>query len=51
MESWAEHLRQHERVTVEDRKVQDKIESFHIGDKPPLVTHMIYAHYQPKDGK
>jgi MFS family permease len=41
VESWAEHLRQHERVTIADRAVQDYARSFHIGDKPPAVSHFI----------
>jgi predicted MFS family arabinose efflux permease/quinol monooxygenase YgiN len=41
VESWAEHMRQHARVTNEDRVVQDRARSFHIGDSPPLVTHLI----------
>jgi MFS family permease len=41
VESWVEHLRQHERVTIADRAVQDYARSFHIGDKPPFVSHFI----------
>ncbi len=44
VESWAEHLRQHERVTVADRAVEERALSFHIGDAPPTVSHLIYAH-------
>lgn len=44
VESWAEHLRQHERVTVADRSAQEYASSFHIGDAPPVVSHLIYAH-------
>jgi len=40
-ESWAEHLRQHERVTVEDREVEERVQSFHLGPQPPIVTHFI----------
>lgn len=43
IESWAEHMRQHERVTVSDRKAEDQVNSFHIGDKPPVVHHLINA--------
>jgi hypothetical protein len=46
MESWAEHLRQHERITMEDRKREDKVRAFHIGGKPPEVSHFIYAHHE-----
>jgi len=41
VESWAEHMRQHARVTNEDRQVQEHIRSFHLGDEPPLVTHLV----------
>ncbi|HVQ39214.1 MAG TPA: MFS transporter [Pyrinomonadaceae bacterium] len=41
VESWAEHMRQHARVTMEDRVVQDRAGSFHVGPNAPLVTHLI----------
>jgi MFS family permease len=41
VESWAEHLRQHARVTNDDRAVQDRIRSFHWGGAEPVVTHLI----------
>jgi MFS family permease len=41
VESWAEHLRQHARVTNEDRSVNDRVRSFHTGDAPPVVTHLV----------
>ncbi|MCL1462988.1 MFS transporter [Argonema galeatum] len=44
VESWAEHLRQHERMTVADLGEEARVRAFHIGDKPPLVSHLIYAH-------
>ncbi|RZJ94094.1 MAG: MFS transporter [Brevundimonas sp.] len=39
--SWLEHLRQHERITHDDRLTQDDIQRFHIGDQPPVVRHFI----------
>lgn len=39
VESWTEHLRQHERVTVADREVEESVRKFHIGRTPPVVTH------------
>ncbi|PSF38981.1 arabinose ABC transporter permease [Aphanothece hegewaldii CCALA 016] len=44
VESWLEHLRQHERFTKSDRLIQQQVRSFHQGEKPPLTSHMIYAH-------
>jgi quinol monooxygenase YgiN len=41
VESWLEHLRQHERVTVADRDVSEKARGFHIGGEPPKVTHLV----------
>jgi hypothetical protein len=43
VESWAEHLRQHERMTVADRELVSVVREFHIGDAPPVVTHLIAA--------
>jgi MFS family permease len=40
-ESWADHLRQHERVTAENREVEERAEAFHLGPKPPKITHLI----------
>ncbi len=41
VESWAEHMRQHARVTNADRAIQDRARSFHLGPEPPVVTHLI----------
>ncbi len=41
VESWAEHMRQHARVTIEDRAVNERARSFHLGDSPPSVTHLV----------
>lgn len=41
VESWAEHLRQHERVTVSDREMEAKAWAFHQADGPPKATHWI----------
>jgi MFS family permease len=43
VESWAEHLRQHERITVADRELQSVVRGFHVGSEPPVVTHYIAA--------
>lgn len=42
VESWLEHLRQHERVTNADRVVQDAVNRFHTAGIPK-VTHLIAA--------
>lgn len=43
VESWAEHIRQHARITGEDRAVQEHVRSFHVSDSPPVVSHLIAA--------
>ena len=40
-ESWAEHLRYHERFTNIDREIEDRVLSFHIGKAAPVVNHFI----------
>jgi MFS family permease len=39
--SWAEHLRQHDRFTVSDKKVEDHLYSLVL--QPPKVSHFIHA--------
>jgi hypothetical protein len=40
VESWMEHLRQHERVTDADRLVEQAAQRFNFAG-PPKVTHFI----------
>jgi len=47
VDSWLEHLRQHERVTFADREVQERARAFHIGEKPPRVRHLIAPRRDP----
>lgn len=49
VESWAEHMRQHARVTGEDRVVQDRVRSFHIREAPPAVTHLIAENFSRRN--
>jgi Na+/melibiose symporter-like transporter len=37
--SWGEHLRQHERATEEDRRVEEAVLAWHIGPQPPEPRH------------
>ncbi|HKI02183.1 MAG TPA: MFS transporter [Thermoanaerobaculia bacterium] len=39
--SWIEHLRQHERVTVSDRDIEEAARAFHVGPERPAVSHLI----------
>lgn len=41
VESWLEHLRQHERVTGEERGLQERLRALHRGEKRPKVTHAV----------
>ena len=41
VESWLEHLRQHERVTDADRVLQSEIRELLIADSAPTVTHYV----------
>ena len=38
---WAEHLRQHERVTVKDPHVEDALRAFQVNGETPIVNHYI----------
>lgn len=41
VESWLEHLRQHERFTISDREIQGHVRSFQIENRPIVVQHFI----------
>lgn len=41
VESWAEHLRQHRRVSKADADVQKAALAFHSGERPPVVRHLL----------
>ena len=42
VESWLEHLRQHERVTIADKELQALVNAFHLGPEPPRVSHFLF---------
>jgi len=46
VESWLEHLRQHQRVTNADRMLQSAVHRFHMSGEP-TVTHFVSA--EPRD--
>ena len=48
VESWLEHLRQHERMTAADRAVQRVAHVFHRGGEPPRVTHFVHETIPPE---
>ena len=39
-----EHMRQHARLTEADRATEDTVRAFHLGEGPPLVTHLVAEH-------
>lgn len=41
VESWAEHLRQHHRLSNADADIQREATQFHIGPNPPVVRHFL----------
>jgi MFS family permease len=41
--SWLEHLRQHERVTREEERLQTALRALHRGEQPPKVRHLVGA--------
>jgi MFS family permease len=43
-ESWGEHLRQHARATMTDRRVEAEARAFHKGPDAPIVAHLV-QHY------
>ena len=43
VESWAQHVRQHQRLTQEDKTIEDRVRAFHQGVGLPLVSHFIAA--------
>lgn len=41
VESWAEHLRQHRRVSKADADIQEEVRRFHNGPEGPTVRHFL----------
>lgn len=41
--SWVDHLRHHERVAGEDKKIQDSISALQINQSSPIVSHYLSA--------
>ena len=39
VESWAEHLRQHARTTVQDRDIEATAQALHLGPEKPKIHH------------
>ena len=41
LSSWAEHLRQHDRATVSDTALHDRVRGFHVGPGDPQIMHLL----------
>ena len=49
VDSWSEHLRQHDRLTVADVELTELARSFHRGAEAPVVRHMLWAGALPRE--
>lgn len=47
VDSWLEHLRQHERATRSDVAIRDRVRAFHRGATPPAVAHYLAVDRNP----
>jgi hypothetical protein len=43
VETWAEHLRQHDRVSAADRGAEERVQAFHLGPERPVGRHLLAA--------
>lgn len=48
VESWLEHLRYHERVSISDRRIQAKVNAFQNDRKKTKVTHLVACSLKSK---
>lgn len=39
--SWMEHLRQLERYTINDRKIQKRVQTFHQAEQKPVARYLL----------
>src|SRR5215212_7815790 len=39
--SWSEHMRQHTRLMEADRATEDEVRAFHLGEGPPVISHLV----------
>ncbi|WP_386083553.1 MFS transporter [Vreelandella sp. F11] len=50
VESWAEHLRQHKRVSKSAADIQEEVLRFHQGEEGPVVRHFLTFNH-PHEGR
>jgi MFS family permease len=41
--SWSEHMRQHERRTVADLEIEQRVREMHEGEEGPVTRHLLWA--------
>lgn len=41
--SWAEHLRQHDRATLEDKRFEEAVIAYHRGTNEPRISHFLMS--------
>ncbi len=46
--SWAEHLRQQTRATVEDERIERAVRAFHRNPHPPRIRHMLMTNLRER---
>jgi len=51
VESWVEHLRQHERLTISDKEIMDRVRDFHSGEQGLRVRHFVLEPVSAEKGK
>lgn len=50
VESWAEHLRQHKRISKSAAEIQEEVLRFHQGEERPIVRHFLTFNH-PHEGR
>jgi len=48
VETWVEHLRQHERVTVEDQRLEEEVRAFQVDGEAPMVKHYVAGDFDER---
>lgn len=46
VESWLEHLRQHDRVSVSDKALQEKISACLVAGSTKAINHYVASHFK-----
>jgi hypothetical protein len=49
--SWAEHLRQHQRATLDDQRIEAAVQAFHVGPEPVRIRHLLMVNLREAAGE